>query len=258
MAENRFLKYAQPQGIMVRGPDPMQPINVAKGREDLADAPIDRAGKAISNDRAAFDLRQAQALAAAQRRKAAAEAALAETNLATAKNKADANGLNPGKLRDVRIDAASKINTIRAIRRELDSMSFPNVTGVGLGDWMKAIPGTGARGIDAKIKNLQAGGALAEVLKMSAQTGRNPFTPMSNSDVQLISQNIGNLDQGQGLHDFIGQLDAYERAYGNAFVGAGGSRKLLSDRNRGDGPFPGKGQKAAPQSGPKGVSVSNW
>ena len=180
---------------------------------------------------------------------------LKREELADRRRKASATGITPEKMQQARIDAVNKINTIRDIRRALDGMAFPNVSGTGFGDWLKAIPGTAARGIDAKLGNLKAGGALAEVLKLSQETGKNPFTPMSNSDVELISRNVGNLDQGQPLEDFIKQLDLYEAAYGRGFIGAGGEKGKLFDKNRADGPWAGKKspEKKAPPKTQSGV-----
>lgn len=68
------------------------------------------------------------------------------------------------------------------------------------------------------------------MLKMTAANGgKNPFTPMSNGDVELISRNVANLDVGQPDADFQAAVQQYEDAYRRAFIGAKGSQKALRD-----------------------------
>jgi hypothetical protein len=218
-------------------------------------ATLDNTGKGLNNTKTADQIRRERELFEFQRRSAAADAGLKERQLAEARAKPQPGQLTPDQLATARADAANKINVIRDIRRKMATGWLPDV-GFGA-ETLAKIGGTDARDISSSIETLQASGALAEILKMSMQNGgKNPFTPMSNADVNLIARSQGNLDQGQSKDQFLKNLDVYERAYGNGFVGAGGAPKALRDRYRGDGPFPGKG--GTKPKGGKGPSVSNW
>lgn len=151
--------------------------------------------------------------------------------------------LTPQGKNKIRQDAATKINQIRKLRARIESMDLPNVTGAGLGEWMKYIPGTPARGVAGSLKQIGSAGALSTALEMAKNNGgKNPLTPMSNSDIELLSNMTAALDQGQSYGDLKKQLDSAEAAFGHAYIGAGGNSKSLMDRSRHDGPFPGKRQ----------------
>lgn len=247
MPENRFMKYVQPEPsggfVYAPPPDPSKARN--EGREErrlrLSEQSADNTNRKTLADlaRAPIEAETARIGLELKRQELIKQRALSGQQL------------NPDTLAAVRADAVTKINSIRQIRGRIEGMPFPNATGAGFGDWLRHVPATAAHGIDAKIGTLKAGGALSEVLKLSAATGKNPFTPMSNSDVELISRNIGNLDQGQPAKDLIGELDLYERAYGRAFIGAKGDPRKLRDVNRRDGPWPGLDAASRKNTGAK-------
>lgn len=168
-----------------------------------------------------------------QLRKTKAEAEAAEAKLK--KDKA-ATALTPDKLKGVRADAVNKI----LLARQLQDRSKNDWFATGfLAPTMSGFGGTNARGVQAGADTLKAGGALAEILKLSAATGKNPFTPMSNSDVELIARNTANLDIGQPDVDFQSAAKQYEDAYTRGFQGAGGNmdelRRYLAKRLGGSG-----------------------
>jgi hypothetical protein len=226
MADPNFFDQFDPpaaQGYQIKGPDPMRGINVAKGVADLRSAPLDREGKTVGISKTRQEMANSAAVQPFNRRKAAAEAALAEETLRKAR--AVPKPMSPEERRSLAYDAVNKINTIRDIRRRLNSGILPDV---GFGAKMlSGIGGTDAANVAADVQNLQSGAALSEVLKMSQATGRNPFTPMSNSDVDLISRNIANLDQGQTRDNFLRNLDVYEKHFADQYLRAGGRRETL-------------------------------
>lgn len=135
--------------------------------------------------------------------------------------------LTPDKLKAVRVDALNKIILARQLKDKSRNGWF--ATGF-MAPTMSGFGGTAARDVQAKADTLKAGGALAEVLKLTAANGgKNPFQPMSNSDVDLISRNVANLDIGQSDEEFQRATDQYEGAYSRAFLGANGSQKALRD-----------------------------
>jgi hypothetical protein len=167
--------------------------------------------------------------------------------------------LTPEAMLKIRQDAATKINQIRQLRGRIEGMEFPNLTGAGLGGVLKIIPGTDARGIADSLKQIGSAGALATALQMAKNNGgKNPLQPMSNSDIEMISNITAALDQGQKYSDLRHQLDAAEAAFGHAYLGAGGKSDSLYDKNRADGPFPGqRQQRRAPQRQPRVVDFND-
>lgn len=202
---------ARPQGngiTQIGGADPRLP------------AQVEAAG--LGNQQTRQQMGQTAQMAPLQMREQVAKTGLAEANL----NKERAGtALTPDKLKSVRVDALNKIITARRLQ---------NMTG----DWfatgfaaptLSKVGGSNARTAKGLADTLAAGGALAEVLKLSQATGKNPFTPMSNSDVDLISRNIANLDTGQSDAEVRRQAGTYEGAYRRAWKGAKGNDRALLD-----------------------------
>lgn len=140
--------------------------------------------------------------------------------------KGAAPAVTPDQMKAVRVDALNKIITARRLASQSRDGWF--ATGF-LAPTAAKIGGTPARSAQAMADTLKSGGALSEILKMTAATGKNPFTPMSNSDVDLISRNLANLDIGQSDADFQRQVGTYEGAYRRAWKGAKGSDRALLD-----------------------------
>jgi hypothetical protein len=173
-------------------------------------------------------IEQANALFEAQKREAEAKAMIAQLQAQQTQAEVESKDpLNQQALQSVSSDAMSKLQTIDRIRNNIDDAWLP---AVGFGAETAAqIGGTNARNVQADIGSLKAGGALSEVLKMSQATGKNPFTPMSNSDVELIARNTANLDQGQSPGNFNSNLGNYRNAYTKAYAGAEGLRTLKNE-----------------------------
>ncbi len=182
------------------------------------------AGQVLSNEQARVNIEQDRATAPWVLRKQKADALEAEAKL---KKQTAKTQLTPQKLKDVRIDALNKIILARKLKDRSRNDWF--ATGF-LAPTMSKMGGTSARGVQAGADTLKSGGALSEVLKLTAANGgKIPFAPMSNSDVELISRNVANLDVGQPDADFQAAVQQYEDAYRRAFIGAKGSQKALRD-----------------------------
>ena len=181
------------------------------------------AGQALNNQRTQQGINRQDQLTPWQVRGAKAQALKAERDLAAAQA---GSAITPDKLKAVRVDALNKIITARRLTSQSRDGWF--ATGF-LAPTAAKIGGTPARSAQAMADTLKSGGALSEILKMTAATGKNPFTPMSNSDVDLISRNLANLDIGQSDADFQRQVGTYEGAYRRAWKGAKGSDRALLD-----------------------------
>lgn len=213
---------------------PVDPAFATKGPQAAANLTQTGAQTASTNASTARTNQQVQQSAAlfdAQKREADAKAALAEMQAQQALAEVNSKDpLNPQALNSASADAMAKLQTIDRIRKNIKGAWLP---AVGFGaDTAASIGGTNAHDVKADIESLKAGGALSEVLKMSQATGKNPFTPMSNSDVELISRNTANLDQGQSSSNFDSNLQNYQKAYTKAYAGSVGLRTLNDEINR--------------------------
>lgn len=163
--------------------------------------------------------------------KAQEDARIARLNREKLERESRPPKLPPSQLKAVRADAIAKINQVRTIRRKLGD------GGVAQGDFLPetgviglALSKTGygnAAEIAARAKTLQSGAALTTIRRWIQETGKNPLTPMSQSDTRLLAEDVGNLDLNQPEESFRAALDAYEQAYSNAYLGAGGNPKAL-------------------------------
>lgn len=184
-----------------------------------------------STARTQQEVAQSAALFDAQKREADAKAALADLQARAAQTEADSKDpLNPQVLSSAAADAMAKLQTIDRIKKNVGTAWLP---AVGFGaETAAGIGGTNAFDVKTDIDTLKSGGALSEVLKMTQATGKNPFTPMSNSDVQLIATNTGNLAQGQSRPNFNANLGNYQNAYTKAYAGAVGLKALNDEIRR--------------------------
>lgn len=150
--------------------------------------------------------------------------------------------LTPKQLQAGRIDALDKINAARDARNLSRNGWF--ATGFGA-PTMSNIGGTPAKTVMAKTDKLKAAGALRDIIEMSqANGGKNPLTPMSGSDVEVIARNKANLDIGQNDESFQGEVGLVEDAYRRAFQAVGGNlgdlEKALEWRRREQAKLEGK------------------
>lgn len=232
MPGNYFDRFdAAPRTIPVGPQNPEYPYKGPQAAAGLNQTQASTASTQVNTQRTQQQMQQDAALFDAQKREADAKAALAELQARAAQAEADSKDpLNAQVLSSAANDAMSKLRTIDRINSNIDTAWFP---AVGLGaDTAAGIAGTNAFDVKTDIDTLKSGGALSEVLKMTQATGKNPFTPMSNSDVQLIATNTGNLAQGQSRPNFSQNLGNYRDAYTRAYAGAVGLKTLNDEIRR--------------------------
>lgn len=235
-----------PQPWIGKPADPTEPYK-AQG------AQLDNQGKAadIQNDAERLRLERERLLLA--RQNADIEAQLKAAQLAEENRKAAAaDPYNAQQLSSAATDAREKLESITRIGQFYKNSNLP-VIGTGA-ETLAQYGGTGAANVEAELGTLKAGGALSEILKMSQATGKNPFTPMSNSDVELIARNKGNLSQKSGPDSFFPNLGNYQKAYTNAYVGARG-QQALNDETKGFSPALRKKTLANYQRDPRATGV---
>jgi len=194
-----------------------------------AQANLNRTYADMGNDRERIAMEQ-QRIAIAQRE---AELKAQEQQAKNAQAAAELQAkdpYNPQQLESSATDAMNKLRTIDRIGQNYQDSTLPSV-GFGAST-VSGWGGTGASNIKAGLNELKAGGALNEVMKMTLATGKNPFTPMSNSDVDLIARNISGVDQTQSPGDFFKSLKPYQDAYTRAYAGAVGGQTLNNEVQR--------------------------
>ena len=229
--ETVFVPDSGPSAIPVGPPNPKFPYEGPQAAASLGQTGASTANTQVNTRKTQQQIDHENALFDAQKKEADAKALLAQMQAQAAQAEAQSkNPLNPQALQGASADAMAKLQTIGRIRKNIGNAILP---AVGFGAQTAAkIGGTNAHDVQADIGSLTAGGALSEVLKMSQATGKNPFSPMSNSDVELISRNTANLDQGQSPGNFNSNLKNYENAYTKAYAGSEGLRTLNSEIER--------------------------
>lgn len=161
------------------------------------------------------------------RRNQAAQADLHEYELEAKRRELESqNPFNPSTLASIQEDAKQKLGVIEDIARNYNESWLP---AVGFGsETVSGIGGTNAANLRVKMGELGSAGALRGIMDLSAQNGgKNPLTPMSRSDVDLVAASVAGVDPNkQSAQDFFKSLEPYRRAYTNAYAGAVGMRTL--------------------------------
>jgi hypothetical protein len=172
MADNRFLKYAQPQGVMVRGPDPMQPINVARGHADLAAAPLERESKAVGIQQTRQNIANTAAVQPFNARKAAADAAKAEADARAAQR--SASGVSEAN----RAAARERVNNALTLRRQLQDAYKVWKGPMASKNPLEWVPGYGPREELLGIRDTMEGIGMKML--------RTPGDPMAQVEAQRV------------------------------------------------------------------------
>lgn len=139
--------------------------------------------------------------------------------------------LNAGQKSSARDDVAYRVGLARQLKSKTGGL-----TGTGLfGPILSNIGATNAADAEAIIKNLQQKGAMSSILEMLQETGgKNPFTPMSMGEVEIIA-GAKMPPLGVGLSDEINKQSSreIERAGLKAYRALGGTpAQLEADINR--------------------------
>ena len=193
---------------------PRDPRQVA--REDRADA------RAIQAD-ARADHAAARADAAADRaaKNDAVRLDFERRRLALAEQ-AEA-GKAPGKqdLAAVRAEALEKIRLARTLQQRSRDGWF--TTGIGA-KTTGYFSGTPAYDVAQDTSTLKNAGALTRIMEMAKQNGgKNPLTPLSNSDFEALASSLSNIDPGQSDEQYQRNVQTVIDLYTRAYRGAGGT-----------------------------------
>jgi hypothetical protein len=129
----------------------------------------------------------------------------------------------PGQrdLDSVRAEALDKIRLARTLQQRSRDGWF--ATGFGAST-MGSIGGTGAYDVRQDTETLKNAGALTRIMEMAKQNGgKNPLTPLSNSDFQALASSLSNLDTSQSDGQYQANVQRVIDLYTRAYQGAGGT-----------------------------------
>lgn len=134
------------------------------------------------------------------------------------------------QMRIIRDEARQKIGLIDSLIRRSRNSGFTNGY---LANALSGVAGTPAYDSKHDLDTLKSSGALQRVMEMSkANGGKNPLTPLSNSDFAALGDSITSLDQGLTDQKFQENLNVMRNLYLRAFKGSGG-KTYIGDRNTG-------------------------
>ncbi|WP_372732234.1 hypothetical protein [Novosphingobium sp.] len=120
----------------------------------------------------------------------------------------------------IRNEAIDKIRLARSLRQRSRTGLFTTGLGAGLA---RNIGGTAAYDVNADVETLKSAGALQRIMELAqASGGKNPLTPLSNSDFKALSDSLANLDTAQSDEQFERNVKRVEDLYERAFRSAGG------------------------------------
>lgn len=149
-------------------------------------------------------------------------------------NETEAAGIGAGDLDKVRIEALNKIKLARSLKERSKNgwfaTGFGAETAAGLGGW------TTAGSVQKDVSTLSAAGALQNIMELTEKLGKNPLTPISNTDFKALGDSIANLDIGQPDEQFQRNVTTIEDMYKRAYEGAGGKSLEEDLKALGDGP----------------------
>lgn len=153
----------------------------------------------------------------------------------------------------IRAEAIDKIKLARSLIDR--SKKGWLTTGIGAG-LAGSIGGTAAYDVKQDTETLKNAGALTRIMEMAVTNGgKNPLTPLSNSDFQALASSLSNLDTSQSDTQFQANvqrvIDLYERAYGAA-GGVDIEGDIDPTKRKGAVPGAGKGNGNAPPPSTRG------
>ncbi|WP_380790545.1 hypothetical protein [Sphingobium xenophagum] len=123
-------------------------------------------------------------------------------------------------LATVRAEAIDKIKLARSLQLRSRDGWFATGFGSGIAG---SINGTGAHDVAQDTETLKNAGALTRIMEMAkANGGKNPLTPLSNSDFQALASSLSNLETGQSDEQYQRNVQRVIDLYTRAYQGAGG------------------------------------
>lgn len=211
---------ASPRMVPITPADPIEQgrydLQLRKEGREAALAPLEARKTAadvarIENDNANADL---------SRRKMIADAAKAEAEAVKA---ARENGgqKNPEELAAVRAEAIDKIKLARSLQQRSREGWFTTGFGSAIA---RQVGGTGAYDLAKDTDTLRNAGALTRIMEMAKQNGgKNPLTPLSNSDFEALASSLSNIDPSQSDEQYQANVQRIIDLYQRAYQGAGGT-----------------------------------
>ena len=120
----------------------------------------------------------------------------------------------------VRAEAIDKIRLARSLQQRSRDGWFTTGFGSGI---TGAVNGTPAYDLAQDTETLKNAGALTRIMEMSRENGgKNPLTPLSNSDFQALASSLSNLETGQSDAQYQRNVQRVIDLYTRAYQGAGG------------------------------------
>lgn len=127
----------------------------------------------------------------------------------------------PADMASVRSEAIDKIRLARTLQQRSRDGWFTTGIGSGVAGMFKGSP---AYDLAQDTETLKNAGALTRIMEMSkANGGKNPLTPLSNSDFQALASSLSNLEPGQSDEQYQHNVQRVIDLYGRAYQGAGGA-----------------------------------
>lgn len=164
-------------------------------------------------------------------------------------------GLEAGPDGNVRPVSRLDVNELARIRDEahtnlgiLDDLEKGSKKWFGTGflaPTMAGFGGSTAAAQEVNASKLKSTAALNKIMEMAkANGGKNPLTPMSNSDVELIANTTANLDVRQPDEDYRKNVKRYRDFYWKTFTAA--DDQIIASGGKTKNPFRLKQQQAGP------------
>lgn len=133
----------------------------------------------------------------------------------------DGKKQDPAQLESIRAEALDKIRLARSLQERSRDGWFATGFGANIAG---SIGGTGAYDVRQDTETLKNAGALTRIMEMAQQNGgKNPLTPLSNSDFQALASSLSNLDTSQSDSQFQNNVQRVIDLYSRAYKGAGGT-----------------------------------
>lgn len=123
-------------------------------------------------------------------------------------------------LASVRAEAIDKIKLARSLQQRSRDGWFTTGFGSGIAG---SVNGTPAYDVGQDTETLKNAGALTRIMEMAkVNGGKNPLTPLSNSDFQALASSLSNLETGQSDAQYQRNVQRVIDLYTRAYLGAGG------------------------------------
>jgi len=132
-----------------------------------------------------------------------------------------ADGTGKPDLAAVRAEAIDKIRLARTLQQRSRDGWFTTGAGANVA---RFIGGSPAYDVAQDTETLKNAGALTRIMEMAKTNGgKNPLTPLSNSDFQALASSLSNLETGQSDGQFQTNVQRVIDMYSRAYQGAGGT-----------------------------------